>query len=482
MNRISVNALWRTNSNSIRSRSIKGTAFKFSAAESSPATPGTLESFEDTEANWNVSRDTSGTNSAVTRSSDQVYYGTYCANCYTTNSGAKAQIRYTISSPWSGVSADTNSYIWQRARIYIPSATANNITGSEYLDIAALYVSSDNSGWYLRLMEGAELYGVGPGNSGQASFKLWDTFPLDQWVEVEIGLWSRNSGDLDRAGAFVVNGKFYGWFTNGESGTDYDRAAMGIVATNSTDDLTIYVDEWDTTTTDADPAGSDNRPSANSYTKDYTSQSGENIGYHYTTWENGYTYDAVYGLSPSSRLQFGPENGKLPDLSDGWSQIVVDWTSGGTPTWPPVGTGNFFASMVAFRKSIELEENLEIVPYYTGATVNLVYESWTISAAQYATWELPVDGTSGQRIPGQGDIIRVRWQEVSATEIRVRVDYYDASADTWNIDVIDDTRALNNVSGVNFLADTHRTVTSTIDGPEYTIKSQTIGILSTYPG
>jgi hypothetical protein len=444
--------------------------------------PGTLESFDDaTPGNWDVATDTSGTDSTVERSSTEAYYGTYSAKCFTTNTGAKAQVRYAISSPWSGVSADTNSYIWQRAWIYVPVTVAILITGSEYIDLAAFYVSGDASGWYLRMGAGTELYGVGPGSSGQAVFNLYGTFPTDRWVEVEIGLWSRASGDLDRAACFIVNGKFYGWFTNGEAETDYDRAAMGIVATNSNDNLTVYVDEWDSNTTGAAPAGTDNRPTANSYTKDYTGQSGENVGYHYTTWENGYTYDATYGMTPSSRLQFGPEHSLMPDLSDGWSQIVMDWAGGSTPPYPPDLMGEFFGPMIAFRKSVELEENLEIVPKYRSGAADLVYESWTSSAVEYAEWAFPEDA-DGHRLPGSGDIIRVRWQETSATEIRVRVDYYDASATTWYTDVIDDTRALNNVSGVNFLEDTHRTVTGTIDSNDYTIKSQTIGILSTYPG
>ena len=46
--------------------------------------------------------------------------------------------------------------------------------------------------------------------------------------------------------------------------------------------------------------------------------------------------------------------------------------------------------------------------------------------------------------------------------------------------MIDHTRALDNVNGVNFLADTHRAVTNTIDSNDYTIKSQTVGTLATF--
>jgi hypothetical protein len=445
-------------------------------------TAGNYEPFEDIAANWIVETDASGTGSTVTRTSIQEHGGIYSAASFTTNSGAKAQVRDIIPSAWSSVQMDTSSYIWQRAYVYVPSVTANALTGSEYLDLGGLYVSGNLSGYYLRLKASGALYASGPGSSGQAEFNLYGTFPLDQWVEVELGLWSRNSGDLDRAGCFIINGKFYGWFTNGASGTDYNRAAMGIVATNSTDDLTVYVDDWYIYTTGASPTGTDNRPTGTSFTLDYTLQSGENIGYHYTTWENGYTFAANYGLSPSTRIQSSIETSQMPDLSSGWSQVVIDWAGGNTPSWPPDLMGQFFGPMVGFRKSVELEENLEVVPVYRSGTgsVDLVFESWTLGPIEYAAWQLPLDG-SGHRIPGQGDIIRVRWQEVSATEIRVRVDYYDASAGTWTIDAIDHTQALNNVNGVNFLADTHRAVTNTIDSNDYTIKSQTIGTLETFP-
>jgi len=93
--------------------------------------------------------------------------------------------------------------------------------------------------------------------------------------------------------------------------------------------------------------------------------------------------------------------------------------------------GQFFGPMIGFWKSVELQENLEVIPVYRSGTgpVDLVFESWTLGPIEYAAWQLPLDG-SGHRIPGQDDIIHVRWQEVSATEIHVRVDYFDASAGT----------------------------------------------------
>jgi hypothetical protein len=143
------------------------------------------------------------------------------------------------------------------------------------------------------------------------------------------------------------------------------------------------------------------------YTKDYTGQSGENVGYHYTTWENGYTLDPSHGLSPFNRIQSSIETSRMPDLSEGWSQIVIDWAGGNTPPWPPDLIGIFFGPMIAFRKSVEFEENLEVVPAYRSSTqtVDLVFQSWTLGPTEYANgscrWtpagiESPGGGTSSE--------------------------------------------------------------------------------------
>jgi len=445
---------------------------------------GWPEAFELDIGSWLTTQDTSGTGSTVTQSSTQAEGGTYSARCFTTNSGAKAQVRNSaFDSPWSGVpSANPGEHYWQRFSIFVPSTTASAITGSEYMDIGAAYNSGGTDGYFLRLMEGAALYVNGPGSSGQATFNLYATLPTDQWVSVELGLWSQATGDLDRAFAVLIDGAFYGWFTNGKDATDYDRLAGGIVATNSTDDLIVYVDNFYLYTTDAAPTGTDNRPTGTQYTLDYTTQSGENVGYHYTTWENGYTLNATYGLQPSSRIQSGAELSNFNSLVDGWSLIEMQWQDGGTRSWPPVGTGDYYCPMIAFHKSVELEENLEITFKYRSGTgtTDLVYQSWTLSGSEYATWQVPDDHATGESQPGQGDKIRVYWEEVSATEIHVVADYYDASADTWYLAIVDDTRALNNVNSVDFLDGDHLAVTNTIDSGDYAITYQTIGVAATY--
>jgi hypothetical protein len=445
--------------------------------------PGyTWERFEYDPAFWSLTQVTSGAGSTVTRSSAQAYAGTYSALCSTTNSSATAALRDAdYSSSWSSVPSSTAEYTWQRARLYVPSATASAITTTEYIDLAGIYPSSSGNGFYLRLLENAELAFVGHTNGANHVYEVSATLPTDQWVEVEIGLWSQNTGDLDRAFAFLINGVFYGWFTRGTSGTNYDRLEMGIVRTNSADDLTVYVDDWCLRSTASTPSGTDNRPTGTLYTKSFTDQSGENVGFHYSTWETQNTLDATYGLYAESRLQSGVNHERMPDLSGGWAQVVIEWVGGVTPPWPPEGVGEFFGPMIGFRKSVAFEENLEIVPVYQGSTVDLVYESWTLSAVQYATWQLPVDHTSGQRIPGRNDIIRVRWlEDTPNTTLRVIADYYDSSAATWYLGVIDDTRNMTNVSGVNFTADTHAAVTLTIDSDDYSIVSQTLGTLDSF--
>lgn len=467
----------------LKQLAIKRSAQIVTANLSVPA--GWPESFEDAStANWLVAATTSGTGSTVDRSADQAAVGSYSAKCFTTNSGGVAQVTYTgWSSAWSGVPT-TPVYEWQRFKVYVPSATTAALTGAEYLDLAGFYKAGETGGWFLRLQAGATLYGVGTYFGSLRPFNLYGTLPTDQWVDVEIGLWSQNADAAKRSFIVFVNGDCYGWFMLGD-GADYDRIAAGILGTNSSDDLTVYVDEWYEPTTGSAPTGADNRPTGNTYTLDYREQDGRNLEYHYYAWGyNTLTLDATYGLTTTDREQSAINQALMADLSDGWSEIEIEWPNGTTPTWPPdVALTYFFAPMIGFRKSIPDEVNLEVVFKFYDAddSVKLVFEAWVSGGGiEYATWTPPVDGTSGQRIPGRGDKIRVRWQEVSASEIRVRVDYYDASTAAWTLDVIDHTEDVSNVSGVNFLDNAHRAVTNTIDSQDYSITYQAIGRLSTF--
>jgi hypothetical protein len=435
------------------------------------------EPFEDVIGNWVVTPSTSGIGSVVERSNSQAYAGTYSARCFTTEASAQAFVYDTFSSPWSSVpTSPPGDFNWQRARIFIPTATVNALTGTEYIRIAGMHPASGN-GMRLEIRQSGAMYlELASPYGGTSIFSLHDNFPINQWVEVELGLWSLNTGDIARAATVIINGKFYGWNTRMAESTNYDRVSWGILATNSADDLEIFVDNlYDMTTGQNLPSGTDNRPTGNSYTKNYLAGSGENIGYHYSTFTENPQIDTSNGIYPGSwRIQAGPEMSQI-DMESGWSEIKMGWVDDATPTWPP--PGEFFAPMIAFHKSVELEENLEITIIYSGGTVYLTYESWDPTTV-FEQWQLPLDGS--YRYPGNGDKIRVRWQVHDTNYIHVIADYYDASAGTWSLAVIDDDRQFTG-SYAKFLDQYHQAVTSTIDSPDYAIEYQTAGIYSTFP-
>ena len=445
------------------------------------------EPFE-TESGWIIETDTSGVGSTVARSNEQAYAGSYSGKCFTTNSGAKAQVRDVIASHWDDVpSADPGEFIWQRARIFIPTATADALTGAEYLDLAGFYVSSSASGWYLRLGASAVLQAVGPYGGTQYAFTLYDTLPINQWVELEIGLWSQTIEAGGRSFIVFVNGDVYGWYRLGSKNTDYDRVAMGILATNSNDDLTVYVDNWYIYTTGTDPVGTDNRLISDPTTIDFTDQSGHNIDIQYATWKDAGTtwQDATNGVG-GVRFQCGPNSDKQrANLESGWAEIVLDWIDGTEPAWPPdVLWGTyFFANMVAFKKYCPDEENLEIVILYnwdSSGTAELAYEAWGDSQVVYKLWELPeATSEAGAHFPEPGDKIRVHWEEVSATNLAVNVDYYDVSTNTWYWDCIVDSRNMSNQAGVNWLDHIHNQIEVTLETTKYSVRSIRYGTLGT---
>lgn len=453
---------------------------------------GNIETFE-AASGWIVETDTSGTGSTVARDNGQAYAGTYSAKCFTTNSGAKAQVRDVISSTWAGVpSSDPGEYVWQHAYIYVPTATANALTGSEYLDLAGFYVNSSSSGWYLRLKASAGLYAEGPSGGTQHEFNLYGTLPLDQWVELEICLWSQNIEAGGRSFLILVNGTPYGWFRLGATSTNYDRVAMGILNTNSTDDLTVYVDNWQIFDNDTTPNGTDNRKTELHTTFNFTSQAGAHLDSQYATWKDaGASYlDATHGLG-GFRSQYGVNTDLQRDNLDdgGWAEIVLDWTGGVEPSYPPseIWGTYYFAAMVAFKKYFPDEENLEIVflyDYNSSGTTEMVYESWgaTGSLLYYSGWQIPVASVgSGKRIPEPGDKILVRWEKTSATQLNVKVSYYDASASTWYQNVINDTRTMTSSNGVNWLDGKHDSVSVTTETTKYSVRSIEYGTTASYP-
>jgi hypothetical protein len=451
-------------------------------SEDSPVlAAGTVETFEASPATWIIETDVSGVGATVSSSSAQKHGGNLSAATFTTNSNSKAQVRDVISSPWSGVPAgDPGEYIWQHAYVYVPSTSANKLTGSEYLDLAGFYDSSTGRGWYLRLKAGGKLYASGSYFGVQYEFNMYKTLPTDQWVELEIGLWSQNIEAGGRSFIVFINGDPYGWYRLGEKNTTYDRVAMGILGTNSSADLQVYIDDWDIFSKNTHPIGTDNRLTADHTKIDFTSQSGLNIDSQYSTWKDAGTawQDPVHGLG-GFRSQFGPNTDlQRANLDNGgWAEIVLDWTNGIEQAYPPNDTWGsyYFAAMVAFKKYFPDEENLEIVFLYNyggSGTTELAYESWATGPLVYSRWQIPVASVgTNKRIPEPGDKIRVRWEKVSATDLNVKVDYYDASASRWYLSVINDTRAMNNSGGVNWLDGKHNSVSVTTETSKYSVRS-----------
>jgi hypothetical protein len=141
--------------------------------------------------------------------------------------------------------------------------------------------------------------------------------------------------------------------------------------------------------------------------------------------------------------------------------------------------------MVGFRKEINREENLEIIPIGRGnGAVDLAFEAWNDHELVLATWPLPPasisSGGAPTHIPEAGDVIRVRWEQVGAS-VSVRASYYDASAQRWHADVIDTTVPTGSLHGVDFADGFHTASSITVDSPEYGIRRFRVGALATAP-
>ena len=140
--------------------------------------------------------------------------------------------------------------------------------------------------------------------------------------------------------------------------------------------------------------------------------------------------------------------------------------------------------MIGFRKEINREQNLEVIPRGNGdGTVDLLLEAWDgLGPVVLAQWPLPTASFGGSSIPEPGDIIRVRWTQVYADCAQVRASYFDASAGTWAVDAITGVYDVSNVNGVDFNDGFHAASSVTIDSPYYSIRRYQVGTLATYPG
>ena len=155
----------------------------------------------------------------------------------------------------------------------------------------------------------------------------------------------------------------------------------------------------------------------------------------------------------------------MPSLASGWAEIEVGWPKGPPPTAP----SGYFGPMVGFRKEINREQNLEIIPIGRGnGQVDLVLEAWNERELILAEWPLPASTVNGQttRIPQPGDIIRARWEQVTASTLAVRASFYDASAATWHEDIINTTVNATSLHGVNFADGFHLASSITTDSPD----------------
>jgi hypothetical protein len=444
-----------------------------------------LESFEGAPP-WQVSADISGSGSSVAQSSSQAAAGTYSARAATQSSGGRAQIRVNFSEPagshpWQ---ERPGTWHWQLASVYLPASTVANLGPSEYLTLAGLFPSAGGqAGWWLRVRQGGELTVYGYDSDGVArEFQVYGKFPQNQWVGLELGLHSQNGPGVKRAFAFLVNGAFYGWYHQGRLANEtYDRAAVGVLSTNSSDPLEVFVDQWGQAAATAVPGGVDNRPTTALQEQDYRTQSGVQWQIDWSTWGKDLRLDSQYGLySNSERLQSGRNLDRMPDLTSGWAEIEIDWPKGTPPTTP----NSYFGPMVGFRKEINREENLEVIPIGDGSGgVKLTLEAWVNGGPQLiAQWPLPQASIGGNsHIPEPGDIIRARWEQVSASDLRVKASYCDASAKTWHTDIIDTTFNVTGIDGINFTDGYHTASSVTIDSPFYSIRRYKVGTLATYP-
>lgn len=443
-----------------------------------------LETFEGSPSSWAVSQDVSG--GSITRSSAYAAAGTYSARLSTAGANQKAGLYITFSDPASAHSWNerTATWHWQRAAVYLPSATVNQLAQGEYFTLAGMWASSSPAiyGWYLRVTRNGEMIVLGtPQYSNPETFQIFGSFPLDRWVELEIGLHTQNGQGVKRAFAVVVDGDFYGWYRQGRIENEtYNRAAIGLLSTNTAKPLAVHVDQWRNRTTGQFPDGPDSRPTANLQEQLFTNTSGVMVQYDWATWANTPTLHPTYGLyTTESRLQAGRTLDRMPSVANGWGEIEIDWPSG----TPPACTG-YCSAMIGFRKEINREENLEVIPIADSSGVfNLALEAWVGGAPQIlAQWRLPnAQAAPGRNMPEPGDIIRARWEQSGSTQIRVRASFYDASAGVWFKDIIDRTFAATNIGGVNFLDGYHEASSITIDSPFYAIRRYKVGVLSTYP-
>jgi hypothetical protein len=429
--------------------------------------------------------DASGPSAVVEQSDLFAAEGIYSARTSTSSSSDKAQIRINFSDPASAHQWNERpgTWHWQQASVYLPSSSIDQLGPGEYFTIAGMWPSNGGPfGWFLRVHQNGSLYAFGYTIGGNpVEFNIYGSFPLDQWVELELGLHSQNGPGVKRAFAFLINGSFYGWYHQGNMVDEtYDRIAFGILDTNSNENLEVFIDQWHVLTDNNFPGGPDFRSTDILQEQDFRNQSGIQWQIDWNTWEWDLHLHPLYGIySNISRLQSGRNLDRMPDITSGWAEIEIDWPNG----TPPLNPSSFFGPMVAFRKEVNREENLEFVPIGAGnGNVDLVMEAWVNGGpVVYAQWPLPTASIGGTHIPEPGDIIRARWEQINSSDLNMRVSFYDASTATWHNDVINITENITNIGGVDFQDGFHTMSSITIDSIYYSIRRFQVGTLTTYP-
>ena len=154
--------------------------------------------------------------------------------------------------------------------VYLPSATLQALGPQGYLDLAGFWPGSGGSfGWWLRIRQDSQgnaflsVYGY-DANGNPAEFKIYGLFPLDRWVDFTMGLNSQNGPGVKRAFAVLIDGSFYGWYHQGHMNAEnFNQAALGILHTNTSAALNVYIDQWYAPSNQPLPPSPDNRSTAN---------------------------------------------------------------------------------------------------------------------------------------------------------------------------------------------------------------------------
>ncbi len=457
------------------------------------------EIFENNVSTWKVVANSTGTGK-LAQSQAEKADGSSSALITTSGSDSTASVGAMGFSDPAGSHVwgeRPGTWFWQRAMVYLPSATVKALGPQGYLDLAGFWPGSGGTfGWWLRVRQDGQgnaslsVYGY-DANGSPAEFKIYGLFPLDRWVDFTMGLNSQNGPGVKRAFAVLIDGSFYGWYHQGHMNTEnYNQAALGIIHTNVSASLSVFIDQWYAPSNQPLPPSPDNRSSANLQKLDFRAGSGVQWQIDWSTWENDLLLDPDHGLySSNNRLQSGQNLDRMPDLTGGWAQIEIDWSKGTPPDNSSLSGA--FAGLIGFHKEINREQNLEVSPMMVNGSASLVYDAWTGGATVFASWPLPKSSqlADGRNIPEPGDILRVRWEKVSPSSINLRASYYDASTFTWYKDVINDTRDLSAIpsqdssltNSVNFLDGNHQASSITIDTSSYSIRAFTVGTLETYP-